>query len=147
VMKWDQEFFNQYLDDLQMHLFEEMSLSEIIELAKRDHHRARRLLNLYILRSRVVFQDFYKRRKELGIQSIFVQVISALFHEVERSPIKQEIVELLGIKECMIESRVEGYGLKEFNKDILAFVLYWRKRKGDLAHLKQNQRGDEFKGM
>lgn len=137
MLKWDEDFFNQYMDDLQMHLFGGMSLAEIIDLAKRDHHRARRLLNLHILRNRVVFHDFYKRREELGIQSIFDQGISALFHEMERSPVKHEIVKVLGIEESMIESKVGKYELKEFQKDLLAYGMYWRKRKGDLSNLIQ----------
>lgn len=123
------------MDDLQKYLFAEMNLSEIIQLAKKDHHRARRLLNLHIIRDREVFHDFYKRREELGIQAVFDQVISALFHEADRRSIKQEIIGLLGIEKSMIVSKVEGYGLKEFDKDLLTYGMYWRKRKGDLVNI------------
>jgi hypothetical protein len=136
-MRWDQEMFNQYIDELQKHLFNGMTIEEIIEEAKHDHHQARRLMNLYILKDKETFHDFYERREELGIQSIFDQVISALFHQTEKRPVKKEITELLGIRERMIVMRVDGYGIKEFDKDLLTFGMYWRKRAGDLAEMRQ----------
>lgn len=141
-MKWDESFFNQYMDELQEHLFRDMNISEIIELEKRSH-RARRLLNLHILRNREVFHEFYKMRKELGIQSVFDQVISTLYHDIEKKPIKQDIINLLGIEKSMISSHIEGYYIKEFDKDISAFRMHWRKKKGDLAHLRQNREGQD----
>lgn len=135
-MKWDQDFFNQYLDELQKHLFGDMSVPEIIELAKRDHHQARRQMNLHILRSREVFNDFYERKEELGIQFVD-HTISALFHETEKRPVKLEIIELLGIEQGMIKNKVEGYGLKEFDKDLLSFIFYRRKREGTVGEMVQ----------
>jgi hypothetical protein len=132
-MRWDQEMFNQYIEELQNHLFNGMKIEEIIEAAKNDHHQARRLLNLYILKDKETFCDFYARRVELGIQSRFDQVISALFHQTERRPIKQEIIDLLGIQIEMMKNKVEGYGIREFDKDLSAYLMYWRKRAGDLA--------------
>jgi hypothetical protein len=136
-MKWDKELFNQYLDNLQEHLFGDISVLEIIELAKRDHHQARRQMNLHVLRNRETFHDFYVKREELGIQSVYDQVISALFHETEKRPVKLEIIELLGIEQGVIESEVEGYGLKEFDKDLASFIFYRRKREGTVAEMVQ----------
>jgi hypothetical protein len=137
-MRWDQELFNQYIAELQKHLFNGMTIEEIIEEAKHDHHQARRLMNLYILKDKETFHDFYERREELGIQSIFDQVISALFYQTEKRPVKQEITNLLGIREDMIDTRMQGYPLKEFNKDLLTYGMYWRKRAGDLAEMRNH---------
>ncbi|MCM3624323.1 hypothetical protein M4D70_19025 [Brevibacillus borstelensis] len=140
-MKWDQELFIQYVAELQEHLFSDMTLEEIIEKAKVDHHRARRFMNLYILKDKTTFHNFYSRREDLEIQSIFDQVISALFYETEKRPIKQEIIiDLLGIRQEMIQNGVEGYGIKEFDKDLLAYGMYWRKRRGDLAEMREEIR-------
>lgn len=139
-MIWDQELFIVYLAELREHLFEKLAIGEIIELAKSDNYRARRFMNLYIIKDKATFQDWYSKRAELGIQCILDQVISTLFHESWIMPVKKEIIDLLGIRKDMIVHRVVGYQVKEFEKDLLAYIMYWRKRKGDLVDLREELR-------
>lgn len=139
-MRWDQELFNTYLAELRKHLFAKLTIEEIIELAKHEHHRARRFMNLYIIKDKATFQDCYSKSAELGIQCILDQVIFALFHETRIMPVKKEIIDLLAIRQDMIVNRVVTYQVREFEKDLLAYIMYWRKRKGDLVDLREEIR-------
>ncbi|MFI8715171.1 hypothetical protein [Brevibacillus brevis] len=137
---WDQELFITYLAELRKHLFAKLTIEEIIELAKREHLRARRFINLYIIQDKATFHNYYLKRAELEIQCILDQVISALLHENWNMSMKKEIVDLLGIKQDMIVNQVVGYQTREFEKDLLTYIMYWRKRKGDLVDLREEIR-------
>lgn len=133
-MKFDQTAFAEYLDAMWIHLFGNDSLTKII-IEISNSHRARRFFTIYLLKNRETFQYYYAMRKDLSIEYIFDTIIAALFHEREKMPAKQELINLLQINLDMAEQRVEGYPLKEFNKDLNAFLAYWRKRTCGLQYL------------
>ncbi|MFP3391780.1 hypothetical protein [Brevibacillus sp. SIMBA_040] len=137
---WDQELFITYLTELRKHLFAKLTIEEILELAKHEHHRARRFMNLYIIQDKATFHNYYLKRAELEIQFILDQVISALLHENWNMSVKKEIIDLLGIKQDMIVNQVVGYQAREFEKDLLTYIMYWRKRKGDLVNSREEIR-------
>ncbi|WP_405157910.1 hypothetical protein [Paenibacillus sp. FSL H8-0283] len=133
-MQFDQEAFGEYLEQMWEHLFETNTLSQIIAKIN-NNHRARRFFAMYLLKNRETFYLYYQMREELGIGYIFDIIISALFHEREKRPVKQELIDLLQINLNMANQQVEGYPLKEFNKDLNSFLTFWRKRTGEWEHL------------
>lgn len=142
-MSWDQVMFSQYIDELRIHLFKEMTIEQIIAEANDDHHQARRLVTMYVLKDRDTFHYYYSKREGLGIGYIFDQVISALFHETEKKLFKQDLISLLEIREDMITNKIVGYGIKEVEKDLNSFFTYWRKRSGDLAEMLKALRNEQ----
>lgn len=133
-MQFDQEAFGEYLEQMWEHLFEANPLSKIIAKIN-NNHRARRFFAMYLLKNRETFYSYYQMREELGIGYIFDTAISALFHEREKKPVKQEMIDLLQINLNMANQQVEGYSLREFDKDLNSFLAYWRKRTGGWEHL------------
>ncbi|MGP3783664.1 hypothetical protein [Paenibacillus sp. 1A_MP2] len=136
-MQFDQEEFGEYLEQMWEYLFETNTISQIIAKIN-TNHRARRFLAMYLLKNRETFHLYYQMREELGIGYIFDIIISALFHEREKRPVKQELIDLLQISLNMANQQVEGYPLKEFNKDLNSFLTFWRKRTGGWEHLRKS---------
>lgn len=83
-MQFDQEAFGEYLEQMWEHLFETKTISQIMAKIN-TNHRARRFLAMYLLKNRETFHLYYQMREELGIGYIFDTIISALFHEREKS--------------------------------------------------------------
>lgn len=132
-MQFDQETFGEYLEQMWEHLFEANTLSQIIAKIN-NNHRARRFFAMYLLKNRETFHLYHQLRDELGISYIFDTIISALFHEREKKPVKQELIDLLQIDLSMADQIIEGYALREFDKDLNSFLTYWRKRTGKMLH-------------
>ncbi|MCM2999989.1 hypothetical protein M3647_21165 [Paenibacillus cellulositrophicus] len=130
-MEFDQEAFGEYLEEMWAHLFGNRSLSQII-VEINNSHRARRFFAMYLIKNRETFHTYYQMRAQFGISSIFDTIISALFYEREKKPVKQKLIDLLHIEKDMADQQVEGYPLKEFEKDLNSFLSYWRKRTGRL---------------
>ncbi|MBT2282208.1 hypothetical protein J7E78_01405 [Paenibacillus polymyxa] len=136
-MIFDQEAFGEYLEQMWEHLFETNTISQIIAKIN-SNHRARRFFAMYLLKNRETFYLYYQMREELGIGYIFDTAISALFHELEKKPVKQELIDLLQIDLSMADQKVEGYLLREFEKDLNSFLTFWRKRTGEWEHLRKS---------
>ncbi|MCM3786216.1 hypothetical protein M3231_24990 [Neobacillus mesonae] len=129
-MVFNQDAFAEYLHELRLHLFGDDSIDEIISKIE-DSHRARRFVMLYLIKNRETFYYYHKKRTELGFELLYDTIISALFYERERKPAKQELINLLAINLGMVSKRIEGYPLKEFDKDLNAFLTYWGKSTGN----------------
>ncbi|RIX60052.1 hypothetical protein D3P08_00205 [Paenibacillus nanensis] len=106
-----------------------MSLNQIIEKIN-DNHRAKRFFAMYLLKDQETFHYYYQMRAQLSISFIFDTIINALFNEREKKQVKQELINLLQINADMADQSVEGYPLKEFDKDLNSFLVYWRKNTG-----------------
>lgn len=132
-MEFDQDAFGEYLEKMWEHLFEANTLSQIIAEIN-TNHRARRFFTMYLLKNQDIFHLYYQMREKLGIGYIFDTAISALFHEREKKPVKQELIDLLQIDLSMADQIIEGYALREFDKDLNSFLTYWRKRTGKMLH-------------
>lgn len=130
-MEFDQGAFEDYLEKMWIHLFGNSSLSQII-IEINNSHRARRFFTMYLIKNRETFYSYYQMRAKLGISSIFDTIISALFYEREKKPLKRELIDLLQINLDMADQRIDGYPLEEFDKDLNTFIAYWRKRTGRL---------------
>ncbi|KIL38678.1 hypothetical protein SD70_24825 [Gordoniibacillus kamchatkensis] len=142
-MEFDQKFFVGYLQELQNHLFPDQLIEDIIAMVD-NHHQARRFVAMYLLQDRETFHHYFERRKEFGIGGIVDTVISALFHDTNKKPAKQVLIDLLGISEEMIHTRVEGYAIKEFNKDLNSFLFFWRKRTGKIEEMVDKLKQQSF---
>ncbi|WDM21279.1 hypothetical protein [Paenibacillus polymyxa] len=132
-MDFDQEAFADYLEKMSAHLFGTNTLSQIIAQIN-DSHRARRFFTMYLLKNRETFFSYYQMRERLGISFIFDTIICALYYEREKKPVKQTLIDLLQIDLDMVNQQVDGYPLKEFNKDLNSFIFYWRKKTGRLLY-------------
>lgn len=137
MMEFDQLAFIKYLEELRIHLFEDDSIDEIINNIH-NSHRARRFFTMYLIRDCETFHYYYRIREQLGIGFIFDTVIAALFHEQEKKPAKIALVDILQVNLNMANQRVEGYPLKEFDKDLNTFRAYWLKKTGRLQYLYEN---------
>lgn len=133
-MKLDQSMLEGYLTEMQNHLFGGISIDEIIEQVGYNH-RARRFIAIYLLKNKDTFHHYYSNRTEMGIEYILDIAISSLFYERSIKPIKQELINLLEINENIFYRKVEGYPLKEFDKDLNSLLVYWRKRSGGLMEM------------
>lgn len=133
-MEFDQLAFKNYLSELKIHLFEEMSIGNIIAEVN-NNHQARRFMTMYVLQDKATFDSYRKKRKDFGINQIVDTAISALFHETDKKPAKKELIDLLHISVGMRYKKIEGYAIMEFDKDLNSFLFYWRKRSGKLMEM------------
>lgn len=115
-------------------MFEEMSIGDVIAQVN-DNHQARRFMTMYLLQDKETFDYYHKKRKDFGIEQIVDTAISALFHETDKKPAKKELIDLLHISVAMRYKKIEGYAIKEFDKDLNSFMFYWRKRSGKLLDM------------
>lgn len=134
-MNIDQSIFENYLIELKNHLFEGMSLDNI--LAKvHNNYRARRYVAVYLLKDKYTFHDLYLMRFDFRLNDIFDTVLSAIFSQSdEKTLLKQELIEKLDLCNEMIDLKVEGYPIREFWKDVNSFLMYQRKRSGTSGEL------------
>ena len=134
VTKFDQAFFNNYLHNLQNHLFPDKSIDEIVDKVNNDY-RPRRFVAIYVLKDKETFHHYYQRRKELNIELLFNTVISALFHQRDKKIVKQELIDLLCINEEMAGEKIEGFAVREFDKDLNVFIFQFRKQTGEIFEM------------
>ncbi|WP_027416880.1 hypothetical protein [Aneurinibacillus terranovensis] len=100
VIRLNHGLYQQYIQELQNHLFEKMSIEQIME-DWQNHHRKRRFIAMYLLQSKEIFYFYYEKRVELGMEGIFNQIISAMFAEPS-SQLKQGIIQSIGMAEDMV---------------------------------------------
>lgn len=138
-MTFDQSAFDNYLLELRSHLFADKLIEEIIEEIQ-DNHQARRYVAMYFMKDKPTFHSFYAKRKDIGVEFIFDTVISALFAERHKKAAKQELIDMLEIDEGMIDTKIEGYAIKEFDKDFNAFWFWNHKREGTVEQIVKRDR-------
>lgn len=123
-----QEEYKAYLSELSEHLFDDKKISEIIQNTHLSH-RKKRFVVLYLARDKETFDSYYAKRKSLGLESIFSQLIAGLLYETDKHVVKRAMVSTLKLTEEMIEQPVEEHEKKEVNKDLNSFLFYLRKQK------------------
>ena len=123
-----QNEYKEYLSELSKHLFGQTPFHEILKKTN-ESHRKKRFVALYVAQDRETFYAYYEKRKELGLEGIFSQLISALLYKTEFHPIKREMVRSLGITKDMIDYPCFDHELNEVKKDLNSFLLYLKKQK------------------
>ncbi|WCK57324.1 hypothetical protein PP175_29480 (plasmid) [Aneurinibacillus sp. Ricciae_BoGa-3] len=125
-MLFNQEVYRQYIHELRTHLFGDMPFEQLIKNIA-NSHRKRRFVAMYLLQDKTLFHTYYDKRKELGLETMFNQILSTLFYQKEEHPIKQEIISFLDAELSMIKGSVSPFQIKEMMKDINSFILYQNK--------------------
>lgn len=119
--------YKAYIRELHAHLFEEEAIEKIIGEVKKGHRR-KRFVAMYLIQDKETFDSYYKRRKELQLEKIFNQLISAMLYKTEKKPLKQLFVDSLGLTSTMTTGKVSSYEIKEIEKDLHAFSFYETKK-------------------
>jgi len=121
-----QTVYKQYIAELSSHLFEGQSIEDIIKKVNQSH-RIKRYVALYVTQDKETFYYYYTKRRELGLNDVFNQLITALLYQTNRHSIKKELVKELGINKEMIEFPCLDHEINEIKKDLNSFSLYYRK--------------------
>jgi hypothetical protein len=126
-MKMVEKLFKEYIQELHTHLFENEPFEQIIQNL-RGSHRRKRFVAMYLIQSHSIFYSYYKRKKELQLDRLFNQIISALLHKKEQNRLKQSFVNRLELHPDMISGKVSSYEIREMEKDLHAFAFYQTKK-------------------
>lgn len=120
--------YNDYLLELRHHLFADASVEEIMRNIHKSH-RSKRFIALYLAKDKKTFDHYYEKRKELGLESIFNQLISALLHETDKNLMRKFKVKELGINKEMISFPCSNHERDQIRKDFNSIMLYLFKKK------------------
>jgi hypothetical protein len=126
-MNLNQGLFRQYVEELQKHLFADMTLDDIIN-GLQESHRKRRFVAMYLLKDRDTFTSFLSKRHELGIDAVFNQIITTLLNKADSYPFIADWIELLDIKKDMVTKEPSSYEIREMMKDLKSFIFYCTKQ-------------------
>lgn len=118
--------FKQYIGELHEHLFNNLSINQIIKDMD-NSHRKKRFISMFLIQDKETFDMYYEQRGLLGLSDAFNQVIQALLLNHDSDRLKQLFVIELGIHEGLVEKNVSTYRIKEIEKDLRAFSFYQTK--------------------
>lgn len=119
--------YKEYIQELHAHLFGQETIEHIIGEVKKGHRR-KRFVAMYLMQDKETFDFYYEKRKELQLEKIFNQLISAMLYKTEKNPLKRLFVETLGLTSDMTMGKVSSYEIKEIEKDLHAFSFYQTKK-------------------
>lgn len=123
-----QQVYKQYLSELSTHLFGDTPFDEIIKKVNTSH-RIKRFVALYVAQDKKTFETYYAKRRQLGLEDVFNQLITALLYQTNKHSVKKELVKEIGITKDMIEYPCLDHEINEIKKDLNSFSLYFRKYK------------------
>lgn len=126
---FDHEMFLVYVQELHRHLFDEASLETLLDNVH-DHHQKHHMVTLHLLKDKGTFYNYFDRKEELGIASIFNIMIGALTENVQGDKIKEHLVSYLDLSPAMMTSEPSEYDKKVLMKNLNSFMMYAKKRKG-----------------
>ncbi|PLS19217.1 hypothetical protein CVD28_02060 [Bacillus sp. M6-12] len=121
------KLFQEYIQELHAHLFDNEPFEQIIQNFKGSHRR-KRFVAMYLIQTKSIFYSYYERRTELQIEKLFNQIITALLYKKEQNRLKQFFVKSLELHPDMIMGKVSSYEIKEIEKDLHAFSFYQTKK-------------------
>jgi hypothetical protein len=130
-MAFNSQAYYRYLGELRHHLFVDMSLNDIFENINYSHAE-RRFVNMYLIQDAETFYKYYSKRHHYKLSGVFNQILCAIFHQMDKCPIKYDIAKMLRLKKEMIETPVTSFELKEVTKDLYSFAWYVKKREMSL---------------
>lgn len=127
LMTGVEKLYKEYVNELHSHLFESQPFEQIIQNTT-GSHRSKRFVTMYLIQNRETFHSYFERRKELQIEKLFNQLITALLFKAEKSRLKQLFVAMLELSPDMISGKVSSYEIKVIEKDLHAFSFYQTKK-------------------
>jgi tagatose-1,6-bisphosphate aldolase non-catalytic subunit AgaZ/GatZ len=128
ILAFNPIIFANYISELRAHLFDDQTLEDIL-VGVDKNHRNRRFIAMYFLQSPEIFQGYYQKQRELGLERIFSQAISCLLTRTEENQLKQDLVKYLGIKQVISDGLVvTEYEIKEMDKDLNTYSVYQTRR-------------------
>lgn len=130
--------YREYIHELHAHLFELAPIERIIGEVQKGHRR-KRFIAMYLLQDKELFDLYYEKRKELRLEKVFNQLVSAMLYKTEKNALKQLFVEMLDLKESMIIGKVSSYEIREIEKDLHAFSFYETKK--ELKSIDEKEEG------
>jgi hypothetical protein len=121
----DETIYGRYVDELQTHLFGDLSFIDIVK-SRSNSHRKNRFIVIYLLRSKDVFQHYYKKRYDLRIVDIFDKIIVSLKSR-SANPIANYFIIKLGISGLHSKKVLSKFEINELFKDLNSFYAYHNK--------------------
>lgn len=135
-MRFQQQDYQQYVKFLQDRLFDGLSFDEILKGVP-NSHRKRRFAYLYLVQSKEIYDYYYERRNELGIQNLFHTIVATLLRQQQNQRFLEcDMVKMLGIHRGMLTSPNQTFSVREMAKDLNSYV--WHTKKETMFHHKES---------